>query len=554
MRWQVVVWALLLGACRSPVSGVISTTSGQVVIESTTPQSLLAPTDAAVVAWHSSVAGDYVVEVGSGTVARGQVTAAQRLTTPILGSALQTGNNTVTVVVFPSEQTAATASTQINYGAGVSTGSATAGSTGVAATGSTGVASTTGSTGSAATGSTGSASTGSTGLASTTGSSGGGTTVYTNANPSGTAQILTMTAAETTQTATFPAVDLSRSVLFFGANFDDTDPSETHIAGNLTSTTQATFWRASSGVAVDIWWYVVEFSAASGVSVQQPATTSGTTTTLTAQGANLNSDGDANIVGTTSVNPFSLNTTLSKLSDSFLLTTMYCPGTTYDNNDYVGAHLSSTSTFDVEFDNPASNTGSEYIQWQAVEYPGATVQSGSVQVADNVAAVPAVTVSAYNPANSLLVMSHDIDTAQNNSIGPNVSGFTGSVGACASAGCSTKINFARNSTWTGAGNSTNVFYSLVSFNDATFVQSGTQPFASGVASSGNITISAIDLGKSIATTLGHEGREGEGAGAAQADVGSNNFAIQIVDSTTIVITRTGTEAGAVMNWAVVQFP
>ncbi len=87
----------MLWACHRPAA--IVSLPIKVTIDNAAPTSL-SNTDTALLTWHADSEGSYIVLVDDAAVARGKVDAAQSMTTPVLGSALIAGSNTVTVEVL----------------------------------------------------------------------------------------------------------------------------------------------------------------------------------------------------------------------------------------------------------------------------------------------------------------------------------------------------------------------------------------------------------------------------------------------------------------------
>ncbi len=340
----------------------------------------------------------------------------------------------------------------------------------------------------------------------------------------------TLTTTQSTVTASLGSiVDPTRALLLFGISFDDTAPGSSQVSGNLTDGSTLTFWRDNTGSTVTIAWSVVEFSSSSGVTVQR-----GTTATLPGS-------------------PCSFDVTINSvnLSNAFPVISQYVSGGTYDNNDFVRAKLTGPTTLSLTTQNTGPSPG--IVNWQVVEYPGATVQSGDVAFNDAVDTSMTVNpATSVTVANSLLVFTHDMGVAQNHFAQPNISGFTGSIVDA------NHLSFARTSADTTAGTDTITYY-LVNFTDGTGVQTGTATWASTEATIAESLPAAVDTSRSVATALGRFGREGQSS-CATNDVGTDNFELVLTssdggtDATSVQLTRGATGCGAQISWAVVEFP
>ncbi len=161
---------------------------------------------------------------------------------------------------------------------------------------------------------------------------------------------VTMTAgagASQTVNVVISAVNTSQSILFFNYRGDSDQPGDGHIRGQLTSSTNIQFFRPddSSLTGFTIEWYVAEFC--SGVSVQRGTFSSVDTT------------GNVTISAVDTTRSFVLISGSVAASD-----------TTYNNDDFVRARLTSGTNLEI-----VHNTGSaKTADWQVVEYVDASLQ------------------------------------------------------------------------------------------------------------------------------------------------------------------------------------
>src|SRR5689334_7550838 len=123
-------------------------------------------------------------------------------------------------------------------------------------------------------------------------------------------------------TATFSAVDMTKSFLVFSVALDSVNPVDAHISGQLTNTTTVTFARLGTVGAVSISWYVAEFT--SGVSVQRGSFSS-----------------------TTAHNDITLGTAVD-LSQSFPIATFRGDGTSFGGNDFLQSSLTTTTNLALD--------------------------------------------------------------------------------------------------------------------------------------------------------------------------------------------------------------
>src|SRR5690349_20573973 len=148
-------------------------------------------------------------------------------------------------------------------------------------------------------------------------------------------------------TATITAVDTTKSFVVFSERVDSVNPIDAQVSGQLTNATTVTFARMGTTGAVAVEWYVAEFT--SGVSVQRGSVSSTNT---------------------------SIDVTLPSavtLSQSFPLVSMRTDGTTFNGNDFVAPTL--TTATNLNFALKSGLAATSVIEWQVVDFTGASVQS-----------------------------------------------------------------------------------------------------------------------------------------------------------------------------------
>src|SRR2546422_4560020 len=151
-------------------------------------------------------------------------------------------------------------------------------------------------------------------------------------------------AAATSVDVPISAVVMGQSFLTFSASFDDVNPGASQISGRIVNPTTLRFERTVTGAAITLKWYVAEF--AFGVTVQR---------------------GTANFTAALLDIPISAVT----LVRSFPIVSYRIAGTTYGDNDYLRAKLTSTTNLQITV---SAGTGGS-VEGQGVEYTGASVQA-----------------------------------------------------------------------------------------------------------------------------------------------------------------------------------
>ena len=333
---------------------------------------------------------------------------------------------------------------------------------------------------------------------------GGGTTVL-----SGTT---TLGSGVTTQNVTIPAVDLSRSVLFFNVRGPNNQPQRGMVRGNLTSSTNIQFNRnTSDSTVITIQWYVAEFE--SGVSVQR------------ASGVDENAASN-----------FAIGAV--DLAKSFQLTSCTSAATTvYSEDDFPRSRLTTSTNLEIlSTDTP--NAGS-LCDYQVVEHNDTSVQRGSGTLGSAAASTGAIAISAVDPTKSFVQVTWTVDGygAGQNSLRARLTSAT-------------TIEIDREAT----GNNLDYAWEVVEFTDATTVQSGNLSLST-LETSDTATLTSVDTGRSVAFLSGNHRGAGHSYTTTDDGMGSGWFTTGITDSTTLTVEREVTNSvGAEAAWFVLEFP
>ncbi|MBI4719436.1 MAG: hypothetical protein HY763_16695 [Planctomycetes bacterium] len=314
-----------------------------------------------------------------------------------------------------------------------------------------------------------------------------------------------------TSNVTITSVDLSKSVLWFNYRGDSNDPDDGHVRGRLTSSTNIQFYRPNDASLTDltIQWYVAEFAC--GVYVQR---------------------GLANTADTTNVTINTVDT-----AKSFVLTSgsESGTGTTYNNDDFFRARLTSSTNLEVSGLGSPTNEAS----WQVVEYDDASVQRGTGSLTGTSTSTTA-SITAVDLAKSIVLLSWKTD----------ISG-TGANFLRAYFSSTTQLTIDRA---VDTGGTIDFAWEVVQFTDRTSVQYGLLAFDS-TQTSRTATLTAVNLNTSVpllSTAGGTWG--GKHAYSADDQIGPGMFTTALTDSTTLTATRQLTgSAAADIAWFVVSF-
>jgi len=328
----------------------------------------------------------------------------------------------------------------------------------------------------------------------------------------------TLAASSPTVTATLsPAVDLNRSFLAFSVSEDTASPEFGQVSGQITNGTTLTFSRVAAfgAPAITVKWYVAEFQ--SGVFVQRGS-------------QNIASGGPT------------FNVTLPvavTLSKSFPIISLRAVDTSYDDNDFIKAKITTTTNLELSASAPTP-AGTRVVEWQVVQYQDANVQTGDVLFAGGIGSLPGPLAPAINTSKSWLLYTYD-----------SASGTPANIGQKLVQGVITNgitLTFDRNNT----GQAINLTWYLVEFTDATTVQRNSQAFTTAQTTL-PVALTAVDRGRSIAAAGGYGGG-GRSNYSAADNTGVGWFTLDITTPTNLQITRglTGT-ATADVGWFVMSF-
>ena len=316
-------------------------------------------------------------------------------------------------------------------------------------------------------------------------------------------------AAATSVDVTISAVVMGQSFLTFSASFDDVNPGASQISGRIVNPTTLRFERTVTGAAITLKWYVAEF--AFGVTVQR---------------------GTANFTAALLDIPISAVT----LVRSFPIVSYRIAGTTYGDNDYLRAKLTSTTNLQITV---SAGTGGS-VEWQVIEYTGASVQSGDLSFAATDASL-SVAVAAVNVPKAWLLFSYASASGTGTNIAQKM--VWGTVTDA------TTLTFDRAST----GQVIDLTWYLVEFTDATIVESGSTQLTAAQTQL-DIGIVCVDTLTTLATAGGMSYRGGSTPYLVDDNPGVSTATLDLTSSTNLRITRGLTGAvTATIGWFVVRF-
>lgn len=320
----------------------------------------------------------------------------------------------------------------------------------------------------------------------------------------------TLASGNSSVTATITSVDTTKSFLVYSLSLNDSAAINSQVSGEITNATTLTFYRyTTAAVNITIKWYVAEF--VSGVTVQR-----GT--------------------ATTSSSPFNVTINSVNTAKSFPIINGYTrDGQTYGADDFEKAKI--TSATNLELTQVSSSLNST-LRWQVVEYTDATVQTGDVSFITTDSSKTA-TVNSVDPAKSWLLYTYTTDSNAANISNIFIQGTITN---------STTLTFNKD----GTGNNNNLTWYLVTFNDETTVQSGSQNFATGDTQK-NVTITSVDTARSIAAAGSWYHRGGKSGLTTDDNVGMGSVTLDLTSATNLQLTRGTSGSTADIGWFVVQF-
>ena len=334
---------------------------------------------------------------------------------------------------------------------------------------------------------------------------------------SGSATIANL-ASSTTATLS-PSVDLTRSILWFSVTNSGNTVRDVAVSGQITNPTTITFARISTSGAIDIKWYVAEFS--SGVSVQRGVIT---------KTGNLCINQAISVVD---------------LTNTFVLVSDRRAGGSWNNNDFVRARFTSTTNLEFCTVNVQAGTDTEIVEWQVISFTtGASVQSGLASFLSTDASITAALSPAVDTTRSFLIFNYRSESQSNADIGEKM--VRGRITT------PTQVTFDRDNT----GQTIDVSWFVVEFSDGTTVQSGSTGFLT-TDGQRNETITAVDLNRSVAFSSNGMASWGQSAGKTPFNTddqpGNALFRLNLTSGTNLQITRAVTGATADVGWFVVEF-
>ncbi len=320
-----------------------------------------------------------------------------------------------------------------------------------------------------------------------------------------------VTFSTATQNVTITSVDLTRSILIFSERANSASPQTGAVRGQLTSSTNIQFNKGSATGSVTVRWYVAEFI--SGVSVQRGSTTLSSTT---------------------------VNQTISSvsLSESFVIVSKSTTGTSFDNNDFERARL--TSATNLELSTNASSGGT--ADWQVVTFTGSSVQRNILTLASASTSTTA-TITSVDLSRSFLLYSYSSPTGTVNNIGQKMV-----QGRFSSA---TQLEFTRDNT----GVDLAIAWEVIQLPVGDQVQSNIASIASATSQS-DITISTVDLSRAIAFS-GNQSMYGQSWGRTSYSSADNpgraSYTHQLLNTTTLRLNRAVTGTASSVSYFVVNF-
>lgn len=156
-------------------------------------------------------------------------------------------------------------------------------------------------------------------------------------------------------------VNLGEAALFFSLTTEAQDPAAGLLRGRLLDESTVEFARIEAGPAMEVRWYVVELP---GATVQRGDACIGGTD-VTCPGGNPPLD------------PLVLPIATTDVGQSFPLVSHVMGGTEFGEDDFIELRLAATS-LSAYFADALGGM----LSYEVVEVPGATVQSGSLTLAD----------------------------------------------------------------------------------------------------------------------------------------------------------------------------
>lgn len=306
-------------------------------------------------------------------------------------------------------------------------------------------------------------------------------------------------------------VDTAKTFYSFSIKNERASVYDYAVRLTVTSTTQITFTREGANAeTVTISWEAVEFTSASGISVQH-----GTEV--------FSSSGTKNITIST-----------INLSKSWAMISLSRPNTTLSQNSFVRARL--TSTTNLELDSYSSSSFT--VDWQVVQYDDCTVQVQDIGG-----------VNATSGTNDLASTVNTAKTAIFSSAKGATSGTYNNTQIYRLSISSTYLQFDKYGD-TSLGFDICAF--IVSFTDNTMVDHYSKALASGTTSTTQ-TITSRDPSLSFINSSNALGRLLSPADTAVNNEGEAMIEMVYTNSTTITISRTNSASNATQGFQIIAF-
>jgi uncharacterized repeat protein (TIGR01451 family) len=330
--------------------------------------------------------------------------------------------------------------------------------------------------------------------------------------------------ANGTVTVSIAAVDPAKSFLMFGTRHNDNRPPASMVRGRIATATTLEFVRQTSATdttTIAIEWHVVEY--ADGVSVQRGQAAQGTT-----------------IVNVT------LPTAVAALDQAFVTwsKTPNAVNTDFSGPQPILAEL--TSTTNLQFRAGAASAG-HVTWWQVIEFTDPDdieVQKGSITTMGT--ALPSVTATLsppMDPARTFVLVGYNV-TAGGPDIGKRM--LRGVLTDSATVTIDRSV--------TGDPVS-EIVWQAIELNDGSFVQGGSENFASGTAQK-TVVIASVDPSRAVpfASVQAAAGQSiGRSSYVLDDVLGVGSVTMAMASGTQVSMRRTSTADAADIGWFVVEF-
>lgn len=319
-----------------------------------------------------------------------------------------------------------------------------------------------------------------------------------------------LTGASVTDTIT--SIDTTKSFLVFSVRYDETSPSLSLTNGQITNGTTLTFKRNGAGGTINIQWYVAEFE--SGVSVQRGSITLDST------------------------QPDNVTITSVDLTKAFPIFSCLHQGGIYGADDFVRAKI--TTSTNLELENTFGGGTGPVVEWQVVEFAGASVQTGDLAFGAGDSSLTD-TITSVDTTKSWLLFSYESASGTGADIGQKMMRGVITNG--------TTLTFDRDNT----GQAVDITWYLIEFTDGTTVQKGSEDFTTAQTQQ-DVTITSVDTARSIASAGAISYSGGKTPHSAAGNPGVGTVTLELTTATNLQLTRalTGTST-ADIGWFVVEF-